>query len=390
MSAINTQLVHAGERQTPPVGLPSAMPIYATSTFSYGSMAEVDNVFAGDAPDFVYTRYGNPTVAALETALAQLENGAAAVAFASGMAAMHAALLACELNNNSIILASADLYGATLDLLYKIFAPFGVRIATADFNDLDDLRAKTVELKPRVLIAETISNPLLKVCDIEKCGRIAREANAKFIVDNTFASPFLCRPLDVGADFAVHSATKFLGGHADAMGGIVAAREQIDYPALLGAVKLAGGVLSVWEAHQILRGVKTLGLRLERQCDNARLLAEFFTGHPSIEAVYYPLTNERELTNRVLRPPFGGALVSIRLKDDTKAAAYQFLDNLKLCVRATSLGDVFTGATHPVTASHRELSPKRRRALGITDGLIRFSLGIEDIADIIADVEQAF
>lgn len=387
---METKLVHAGERKGKPIGQPVATPLYSTATYTYDSMAQMNEVFAGEGGDYVYSRYGNPTVAALEDALAAIENGTVSVAYGSGMAAIHAALFACELSNNSIVLASQDLYGASFDLLNKIFGSFGVKMKTADFNDLDELKAKTAELKPRVLLAETISNPLLKICDIAAVAEIAHANGARLIVDNTFASPYLCQPLTLGADFTVHSATKYLSGHADATGGIVVSNEEFDRASLASVLKLVGGVLSVWEAHQILRGVKTLGLRMERQCANAQILAEHLSKNPAVEKVHYPnLSNDKELTRKVLRSDFGGALVSIKLKDDTTEAAWKFMDSLKLCVRATSLGDVYTLVSHSATSSHRELSPKRRATLGITDGLVRFSVGIEDVKDIIADIEQA-
>lgn len=273
--SIATQLVHAGERRHAPLGVPAATPIYATSTFVYERMEDVDRVVEGDVSGFVYSRYGNPTVAALEAAMTEIENGKFAFCFGSGMAALHGALLACELSSNSVVLASQDLYGASLELLKTVFGAFGIRTVTADFSDIENLRAKANELKPRVLIGETISNPLLKVLDVEKVAEIAHEVGAKLIVDNTFATPFLCQPINFGADFVVHSATKFLGGHADATGGVVIAKDECDRPALIGALTLTGGILSAWEAHSILRGLKTLGLRLEKQCRNAEKLAAF-------------------------------------------------------------------------------------------------------------------
>ena len=388
--SLETKLVHAGERKGKPIGQPVATPLYATATYTYDSMAEMDAAFVGEGGDYIYSRYGNPTVAALEDALAAIEAGTVSVAYGSGMAAIHAALFACELAPGSVVLASQDLYGASFDLLNKIFGAFGVKMKTADFNDLDQLRLKTAELKPRVLLAETISNPLLKICDIAAVAEIAHENGARLVVDNTFASPYLCQPLTLGADFTVHSATKYLSGHADAMGGIVVSREEFDRAALVGVLKLVGGVLSVWEAHQILRGVKTLGLRLEKQCSNAAVLAEYLSKNPAIEKIYYPnQANDKALTRKVLRGNFGGALVSIKLKTDTTEAAWKFMDNLKLCVRATSLGDVYTLVSHSASSSHRELSPKRRAVLGIADGLVRISVGIEDVKDIIADIEQA-
>jgi len=392
-NSIATQFVHAGERRAAPLGVPAATPIYATSTFVYERMEDIDRVIEGELKDFVYSRYGNPTVAALEDALAEIENGKFAFAFGSGMAALHAALLACELAPGAVVLASQDLYGASLELLQKIFGSLGVKTATADFSDVENLRLKARELKPRVLIGETISNPLLKVLDIEACAGIARETGARLIIDNTFATPFLCQPINFGADFVVHSATKFLGGHADATGGIVVAREEFDRPALMGALILTGGILSAWEAHSILRGLKTLGLRLEKQCRNAERLAQFFLNCPPIEKVIYPSLAtgaEAEIVGRILRARFYGAILGVKLKADSREFVYRFMNALRLCTRAASVGDIFTGIVHPATATHREMSPARRARLGITEGLLRVSAGIEEVEDIIADIEQAF
>ena len=290
------------------------------------------------------------------------------------MAAVHAALIACDLKAGSTVLASQDLYGATTSLLNNVFANFGVKTVHIDFSDIATVRETAREIRPQVLIAETISNPLLKVCDIEGCVEIARENSARLIIDNTFASPYLCQPLKLGADMVVHSATKYLGGHADAMGGLVVSRDEFDSAALVSVMKLVGGVLGVWEAHEILRGLKTLGVRMDRQCENARKLAGHLKEHTGVGRVHYPGI---------------GALVSIELRDDTKEAAFRFMNALELIVRSTSLGDVFTSVLHPATASHRDLIPARRQELGIVDGLVRISVGIEKIDDIVADIEQA-
>ncbi|MFN2577838.1 MAG: PLP-dependent aspartate aminotransferase family protein [Pyrinomonadaceae bacterium] len=388
---IATQVVHAGEKEKAPTGQPTTTPIYASATYTYESMEQMDKVFAGEIAGYVYTRHGNPTVAVLQEAIREIEEGATACAYASGMAALHAALFACELSPGSTVLASQDLYGATTNLLLNIFAPLGIKTITADYDDLAGLRAKALAVKPRALIAETISNPLLKLCDIEACANIAHEAGARLIIDNTFASPYLCQPLKHGADLVVHSATKFLGGHADAMGGIAISRDEIDRATLIGVMKLVGGVLSPWEAHEILRGLKTLGVRMDRHCQNARTLAAHLQHDSRISRVYFPELTEgdQQTKSRLLRKDHFGALVTIELKDNTREAAFRFMDALKLCVRSTSLGDVFTSMLHPATASHRDLSPVRRRELGISDGLIRISVGIESIDDIIADIEQA-
>jgi cystathionine beta-lyase/cystathionine gamma-synthase len=388
---ITTQLVHAGRIQSADIE-PVTTPIYPSVTFTFDSMKELDSVLAGEKSGFTYTRYGNPTIAALEEAVRVIEDGDFACAYATGMAALHAALFACELGPGSTVLASQDLYGATTNLLLNVFGSFGVKTVSADFNDLETLRERVTELNPRVLVAETISNPLLKVCDIEAIAEVAHAAGARLIVDNTFASPYLCQPLKLGADLVVHSATKYLGGHGDVMGGIVVARDSMDSLALVGVMKLVGGVLGVMEAHEIRRGLKTLALRIERQCENARVLAEHLQSDARVGRVYYPGFQLKDVANpakRVLRQPYSGALVSIELSNNTREAAYRFMDALSLCIRSTSLGDVFSSVLHPVTSSHRDFAPARRKELGITDGLVRISVGIEDVNDLIADIQQA-
>ena len=371
---ITTKLVHAGERRPLPDGLPVSTPIYASATFTYNSMQEIDQVFSGEKQGFIYTRYGNPTIAALEEAVREIEEGAFACAYSTGMAAVHAALIACDLKSGSTVLASRDVYGATTGLLNTVLANFGVKTTHVDFSDLATVRETAREIKPQVLIAETISNPLLKVCDIETCAEIAHESGARLIIDNTFATPYLRQPLKLGADIVVHSATKYLGGHADTMGGLVISRDEMDSIALISTMKLVGGVLGVWDAHEILRGLKTLAVRMDRQCENAQTLAAYLKEHERIGRVHYPGL---------------GALVSIELREDTKEAAFRFMDALQLIVRSTSLGDVFTSVLHPATASHRDLLPAKRQEWGIVDGLVRISVGIEKIDDIIADIEQA-
>ncbi len=371
---ITTKLVHSGERRALPDAMPVSTPIYASATFTYETMQEIDDVFAGEKQGFIYTRYGNPTTAALEEAVREIEEGATACAYSTGMAAVHAALIACDLKAGSTVLASQDLYGATTSLLNNILANFGVKTTQIDFSDIAAVREKAREIHPQVLIAETISNPLLKVCDIEACVEIARENGARLIIDNTFATPYLRQPLKLGADMVVHSATKYLGGHADTMGGLVVSRDEFDSAALVSVMKLVGGVLGVWDAHEILRGLKTLALRMDRQCENARTLAGYLKENQAIGRVHYPGI---------------GALVSIELRDNTQEAAFQFMDRLKLILRSTSLGDVFTSVLHPATASHRDLIPAKRQEWGIVDGLVRISIGIESIDDIITDIEQA-
>ncbi len=388
---IATRLVHAGERQVP-AAIPVATPIYASVTYTYSSMAEVDKVFGGEIPGYVYSRYANPTLTALENAVHALEGGFAASAFGSGMAALHAALLACDIAPGVTVLASQDLYGATIGLLNTVFAAFGVNTIMVDYSDLDALEQEARHAKPRIMVAETISNPLLKVCDLGRCAEIAHAVGARLIVDNTFATPYLCRPLDFGADLVVHSATKYLGGHGDVMGGIVVAREEPQHNLLRSVMKLAGGIMSPYDAHEILRGLKTLAVRVERQCANARAISEALAADRRVARVHYPALTTGEACRRLehtLRGDHAGAMVAIELANNTKEGAFRFMDALRLVVRSTSLGDVFSSALHPATASHRDVPPTRRRALGISDGLVRMSIGIEHVDDILADLNQA-
>src|SRR5436190_15666745 len=321
---ISTKLVHAGERRPMPEAQPVATPLFASATFTYESMEDIDKVFGGEKQGYIYTGYGNPTVAALEDAVKTAEGGATACAYASGMAALHAALFACDLKPGSTVVASQDLYGATTSLLTTVFGSFGINTVSVDFDNFNALRDEIQKTKPAVLLTETLSNPLLKVCDIEACAELAHRNGARLIVDNTFASPYLCQPLMFGADMVVHSATKYLSGHADAMGGVVVSRDEFDSAALIGVMKLVGGVLGVWDAHQILRGMKTLGVRMDRQCQNAQALAEHLARNDRIERVYYPALVQSEIATakRMLRPPHAGALVSIELKDNTTEGAF--------------------------------------------------------------------
>ncbi len=388
---MNTILVHEGERQPPPSGRPVAAPIYTTVTYTYDSMSDLTAALDGESGDYSYSRYGNPNVAALNAVMRTIENGISAESFASGMAATHAALLLCGLEPGSEVLVSQDVYGATLGLLQTVFAPFGVRASTADFNNIDAVRSRIKELRPRVLFAETISNPLLKVCDIPAVADAAHSIGARLIIDNTFASPFLCRPLDLGADIVVHSATKYLSGHGDSMGGVVITANAADTSRLESVKRLVGGVLGPLEAHEITRGIKTLGIRQQRQCENATEMAEYLSSHREIKKVHFPtLSNSGDkIAHRILREPFGGALVTVVLAKGSRDAAFRFMDGLRLCLKATSLGDIQTLVSHPATSSHRELTDEQRADIGISDGMVRISVGIEDINDLINDISQA-
>jgi len=392
-----TRAVHSGERR--PGGrdeegtfFPISTPIYASTTFSHPDIETTDRVLGGEEPGYSYARWGNPTVVALEEALASLEDPkgeARAFTFASGMAALHAALAAAELGPGATVLAAEQLYGSTATLLLQIFGPLGVEARFVDAYDLGAVEEKVAELKPRAVVIETISNPLLRVADVPSMAEITRDAGSALIVDNTFGTPYLQRPLEMGAGIVVHSATKYLSGHGDLTAGVVAAGAPYD-TALEQIRKTVGYVLGPFEAWLAHRGLKTLPLRMARQCENARLISSRLASHPKIAKVHHP-TREDHPDTKVARRLLSdtGGLVSFELAAEGREAAFRFLNSLELCVRAPSLGDIYTLAIHPATTSHRELSPSRRERLGVRENLIRLSCGIEHPDDVIGDLEQA-
>jgi cystathionine gamma-synthase/methionine-gamma-lyase len=403
-SSIYTIAVHAGERTaaTQPVSAaaapftPVVTPIYPSVGYTYEDTSDLDAVFAGTSDNPVYTRYGNPTLSALEAALAALEDGEAALAYSSGMAAIHAALLGAGARAGATVIAAQDIYGATYALLFRLLATQGVTPCFVDVCDLPAVEAAfaSASTRPVALIAETVSNPLLKVADLPRLAEIAHAHDTVFIVDNTFATPVLVRPLTLGADYVVHSATKYLGGHGDVLGGAVITSAE-RRKELNEINKLLGANLGPQEAWLIHRGLKTLPLRVLRQCANALEIANWLKSHPRIERVNYPgLTShpQHALAARMLNDGDGaafGAMVSFDIRDAGQADVFRFMEGLRLIQPATTLGDVYSLVLYPAMSSHRALDPETRHRIGIGDGLVRLSVGIEDPGDIIADLGAA-
>lgn len=386
-----TRAVHAGERVPRGDYTPVVAPIHPTVGFLYDSMDDLDAIFATAREGYVYPRYGSPTVAAFEAALAELEGGEAAHAFASGMAAIHAALLAAGLRAGTAVVAALDLYGATYTLLQRLFPQLGVTARLVDVTDLAAVEAALIATRPVALVAETISNPLLKVADLPALADLAQRHGAQLLIDNTFASPYLCTPLAYGADFVIHSATKFIGGHGDVMAGVVVTSAQ-NRRELYELNKLVGGVLGPFEAWLAMRGLKTLPLRVRQQCANAMRLAAWLAAHPRIARVHYPGLSphpQHGLARRLFGGRGFGGVLSFEIAGADQATAFRFMEALELCLPATTLGDVYTLVLHPATSSHRALSAVQRAQVGISDGLVRLSAGIEDAKDIIADLERA-
>jgi cystathionine beta-lyase/cystathionine gamma-synthase len=397
---LETLLVHTGEHQATQdaarQGMPTSLPIYATSTFLHADADALDASFEppppGAPPAFMYSRYGNPTVVGLEQAVAVAEGGQGAVAFGSGMAALHAALLAAGLAPGETIIAANNLYGASTGLLRKLFAPQGVRVILRDLTDTAATCQAIEEEQPAVLLLETISNPLLQLCDLPAIAEAGRKVGAVTVVDSTFTTPILMRPLEYGAGIVVHSATKYLGGHGDALGGIAIARSPVHLASLTNYVRMLGGVLSPFEARLILRGLKTLSLRMERQCANAAAVAEWLAQDSRVSHVHYPGLPEHpqhDLACRLLKGNRYGGMVSFEIRDASRAVVHRFMDALRLCLCGTSLGDVYSLLSYSAMSSHRDLTPAQRAEQGISDGLVRLSVGIEHPDDIIADLDQA-
>ena len=388
---IETKAVHAGDRKKAGPHVPSTTPIYTASTYFYESMEELDRVFAREEQGYCYSRYDNPTNAALEELVAALEGGHGALACGSGMAAIHMALLSALADRRKSVLAANALYGATVSLLLNVLEPSGVAVRFAELWDLDVFRQAMQESKPGCVLLETISNPLLRLAPLDRIAEIARAAGAALVVDNTFATPVLLRPLELGANFAVHSATKYLAGHGDVLGGVVVS-DAPHYENLRTISRAVGPVLGPFESYLTMRGIKTLPLRMERQCANACRVASWLAAHPAIERVYFPADPahpDAAVIRRLLPTGLYGAIVSFELKGAGRAEIFRFMNALRLIVRATSLGDVHSMMLYPVMSSHREISPRHRERMGIRENLVRLSVGIEAVDDITYDLGQA-
>ena len=387
----DTKAVNAGDRKRTGSFVPVTTPIHTATTYFYDDDSDLDRVFAGEIAGPSYSRHGNPTNDALEELLTSLESGAGALACSSGMAALHLAITAALVDRRRVILAADALYGATLTLLMKVLEPAGIETVYADFCDEQAVAAAIAEHKPGALLVETISNPLLRVPPLDRIAVMAREAGAQLIVDGTFATPLIVRPLEFGANFVVHSLTKYLAGHGDVLGGVVVP-DAANLEAVRALARTLGPLLGPFESYLSMRGIKTFPLRMQRQCANACRIASWMASHPAIENVNFPANPhhpDAASIKRIFAPDLYGAMVSFEVKGADRGGIIRVLNALRLLVPATSLGDVQTMVIPPAMASHRELSPKHRARMGIHDNLLRISVGIEAIEDILADLDQA-
>jgi len=388
---IQTKAVHAGDRKRPQQQIPVSTPVHFAASWICADQAEQDRIFAHEQHGYAYSRYANPTNDALEELVAALENGHGALACSSGMMALQHALTAALLERPRRVLCARDIYGATLKLLYDVMGPFGLQTELVDANDTAAVEAAMDRSRPGALLVETISNPLLRVADLAALARLCRTRNIALIVDNTFATPLLARPMELGAHLVVHSSTKYLGGHGDTLGGLIVS-DEAHYETIRRFSRVAGPVMGPMEAYLTMRGIKTFPLRMERQCRNAAALAAWLRKHPKVERVFYPddpAHPDAAVIRRILPEGLYGGMVSFEVKGAGREQIFGFLDRLRLCVRATSLGDVHTMVLYPWIASHRDVPPEQKAAMGLRENLVRFSVGIEAVEDIMADIEQA-
>ncbi|NMY95811.1 methionine gamma-lyase [Pseudomonas proteolytica] len=364
-------------------------PIYLSATFAFPTAEYGAGCFAGEESGHFYTRISNPTLALLESRMATLEGGEAAVAFSSGMGAI-AATFWTLLRPGDEVIVSQTLYGCTFALLHHGIGEFGIKVRHVDLSDLDALRA-ALSPATRMIYCETPANPNLQLIDIGAVAKIAhQQPNITVVIDNTYCTPYLQRPLELGADVVVHSATKYLSGHGDITAGIAVSRQDLAQRIRLQGLKdLTGAVLSPQDAFLLMRGLKTLALRMDRHCSNAQAVAEALQAHPAVESVTYPGLRsfpQYELAARQMK--LSGGMIAFELKGGI-ATGRRFMNALKLFSRAVSLGDAESLAQHPASMTHSTYTPEERAQHGIAEGLVRLSVGLEDIADLLADIEQA-
>lgn len=376
----NTKVIHGGQHHEPATGSVN-VPVFLTSTFAQKS--------PGIHSGYEYSRAANPTRQALEDSLASIENGAKGLAFGSGLAAIDCVLKL--LNPGDEVIAVDDLYGGTYRMFTRLFEKYQLKFNFINFDDVSKISDLITE-KTKLIWLETPTNPLMKLVDIKAVCDLVKDQDILVAVDNTFASPYLQRPLDLGADIVMHSATKYLGGHSDVIAGALVAKDR-ELGEKLHFIQFAsGGILGPHDSYLVLRGIKTLALRMQRHSENGQKIAEFLQNHPKVKDVIYPgLAShpQHDLAKRQMPNGFGG-MVSFNFKSGEKADAVKFLENVKVFTLAESLGGVESLANHPALMTHASIPADKRAEIGITDDLVRLSVGIEDSDDLIADLESAF
>ncbi|WMW77774.1 cystathionine gamma-synthase [Flavobacterium sp. 20NA77.7] len=377
----NTKVIHGNQHHDPSTGAVMP-PVYQTSTFVQKSPGQ-------PIGDYEYSRAANPTRTALEDALASIENGTRGLAFSSGLAATDSVLKLLKPGDE--VIAMDDLYGGTYRMFARIYQEFGIKFHFVDMNDLAKFES-LINVNTKLVWVETPTNPLMKLADIAEIAKITKKHHLLFAVDNTFATPYLQKPLDLGADIVMHSATKYLGGHSDVIAGALIVKDADLGEKLHFAQFATGGTLGPMDSYLVLRGIKTLHLRVQRHCENGAKVAAYLAQHPKVARVFYPgLENHpyHEIAKKQMIGGFGG-MVSFTFTSHAKADAISFLEKLKVFTLAESLGGVESLANHPALMTHASIPEDKRKEIGITDDLVRLSVGVEDIDDLLADLEQAF
>ena len=388
MPGFSTRAIRAASRVPAAPQPPVNVPIYATSTFEVADADELAELLEFARPGHSYSRYSNPTHEALETALAELEGGEAAVVTASGMAAIHGVVMSLLRSGDELVIPRA-VYGGVIGLAREVLDRSGITTVAVDTTDPGAVEA-AIGPRTRLVWLETISNPTTAVADVAAIAELAHARDVRVAVDNTFASPALANPLSLGADLVVHSTTKYVGGHSDILGGAVIGRAD-DVARVRTVVISAGGNASPWEAFLALRGLKTLALRMERHSTNALAVARALEGAPGVAGVRYPMQPshpQHDLARRVLRDGMAGGMLALDLAGG-RPAGERFLKRVRVAVHATSLGSVETLVSHPASSSHRQLADDELPAAGLTAGTIRVSIGLEDADDLVADLVGA-
>jgi methionine-gamma-lyase len=381
----NTKLIHAGDYED---ALGSAVPpIYQTSTFRFKNAKHGADCFAGRDSGYIYTRIGNPTINSFEEKLAQLENGYRGIALSSGMAAVSTVYMAL-LDKDAHMISSSAVYGPTRAVMERDFSRFGVDYTYVDTSDISQIE-KAIKPNTKLLYIETPTNPTMVITDLKAVSELAHKHNILVCVDNTFCSPYLQKPLELGADIVLHSITKFINGHADIVGGALIAKDPEVYKKLRQTMVYMGCNMDPHQAYMVNRGLKTLAIRMERSEQSARKVADFLENHPKVEWVKYPGLKSHPQHELAKAQMSGfGSMISFGLKGGF-AAGETMMNNVHLAMLAVSLGGVESLIQHPASMTHAGLSPESRESAGITDGLVRYSVGIEDYEDIISDIEHA-
>lgn len=362
-------------------------PIYQTSTFKFKSAQHGASLFAGEEKGYIYTRMANPTIEAMENAIAELESGYKALGCASGMAATHT-IFASLLSTGDHVVCSAAVYGPTSTLLSTVMKKFGVETTSVDTSDIETVK-KAIKPNTKVIFVETPGNPTLCISDLEEISKLAKNINAKVVVDNTFMSPALQNPLVLGADIVMHSLTKFINGHADVVGGIIVVKDEETYNHFRKTLNQIGGVIDPFNSFLVHRGLKTLAIRMEKHSRNAQKIAEYLEKHPLVNNLRYPgLKSHPQYKLGLKQHKDTGGMITFEVEGGIEAGKI-LMNSVKLCQLAVSLGGVETLIQHPASMTHFSMGREARLVASITDGLVRISVGIENPNDLIADLDQA-